>query len=530
VLTAAGRPAPSPLEAILFGTGTNYLKVALRLIGGLFTFRLLFQALPAQDFGFYQLLWSTFGYVVLFDFGFGVSLQRAMAMSLGAGEAARRDRREVLSTVFFSCVALDLAIAAALYFGGHRLLHGLAFDGGAATDKYRTVAFLFALGMLAAFPFGIFREVLRGLNRLHVTNLIELPFVALQAVLIAWGCVTGASLTWLMGAAVACVVLPIWTCALVCLRDPDLRPRLRDFRLGRLREIGSFSLIAYLGTMTGLVLAQSDQLVIGAMVSVQAVALYVPGAKLTQSYGMLAMQLQDTLGPVAARLGRLGDAQERSAALRQLLLTSQRWALLAGTLLVIPLLASPRGALAVITGQPAAAPEMLQTAVLLVASVYFGIAGASCTKRILFMIGHHRATLLFSLAEAGLNLGLSLYWCWSWKSGVGAPAGTLVATVCVSLVALPVHACRTLGVSPREFLLEACGRALLANAGALAAAAIYWGLLPPAAGVVHFLAGCALCAAAGLPGWWLVGMLDDERSRVLGALRRGLPARTPTEQ
>jgi|GEM_PF-6976660 len=511
----------STLKTILFGTGTNYLRVIVRLIGGLFTFRLLFKTLGAQDFGFYQLMWSTIGYAVLLDFGFGASVQKVVAASLDFDDAAaRKQRREAVSTVFWGYVGLDVVVALIIVLSGEKFLHLLHFDGSDSVAHYRPVAIVFLVGVFIVFPFGIFREAQRGMNKIHVNNIIDMAFAAIQAAVVIAGCYLHWSLLWLSVAAIGLLVLPSLVTALVAMREPDLRPRLRDFRWSRLHGLFSFSVYAYVITMTNLIMSQCDQLVIGAMISVEAVALYVPGFKLGQIYWSMATQMQDTLGPAAARLGSIKDDLLRTQALRTLLITSQRWSVMIATLLALPLMVDMKGAVGLITGDYAASVVTVRTAYFLVGNCVIGIVGVLCTQRILMMINHHRVLLAFSLAEATLNLALSLWLTWLWKTCVGAAAGTFIAASCVSLIGIPIYGCSVLGVSPRDFLLAGSLRGIAANSGAAIAAAIWWGAVPAWSPAAHFVFGCLLCACAAMPGWWFIGMREDERQRAVGALRR----------
>ena len=58
---------------------SNYLRTFVGIVVGLVTFRLLYQALPRESFGFWSLLWSVFGYGILLDFGFGFAAQKRVA-------------------------------------------------------------------------------------------------------------------------------------------------------------------------------------------------------------------------------------------------------------------------------------------------------------------------------------------------------------------------------------------------------------------------------------------------------------------
>ena len=58
---------------------SNYAFLVVRLGLGAVLFRLIFQELPKEDFGFWSVLWSMLGYGILLDFGFGFTAQKRVA-------------------------------------------------------------------------------------------------------------------------------------------------------------------------------------------------------------------------------------------------------------------------------------------------------------------------------------------------------------------------------------------------------------------------------------------------------------------
>ena len=58
---------------------SNYVRTMLRMFLGLIMFRMLYQGLDKEAFGFWSLLWSIFGYGILLDFGFGYTAQKRVA-------------------------------------------------------------------------------------------------------------------------------------------------------------------------------------------------------------------------------------------------------------------------------------------------------------------------------------------------------------------------------------------------------------------------------------------------------------------
>ena len=89
-------------------TATNYLSTIVRMATGIVLFRLLFQHLTREQFGYYSLLWSLFGYAILLDFGLGFSVQKIVAQKSTTGDIGAINR--LVSTIFWSFSGLAAAL------------------------------------------------------------------------------------------------------------------------------------------------------------------------------------------------------------------------------------------------------------------------------------------------------------------------------------------------------------------------------------------------------------------------------------
>src|SRR5204862_7805822 len=89
------------------------------------------------------------------------------------------------------------------------------------------------------------------------------------------------------------------------LTEVQLGPR--HLSLRRVREPMSFSLFAYVVTVSNVLLGKTDQLVISSAIAVSAIALYQGGAKVAEMFASISQQLPDTLSPAAAHLYAKGD-------------------------------------------------------------------------------------------------------------------------------------------------------------------------------------------------------------------------------
>ena len=500
------------LRTILFGTGTNYGKIGCRMMVGIITFRALFQGLDDASFGFYQLLWGVIGYAVLMDFGFGFAVQRTVAQSDGAQhKEAKKAAGEAVSTVFWTFVGLALSMGVVLTLLGPSLLDSLDFGSQAARDQAGPAALVFLIGLMAAFPFGIFREILRGLNRIHVANICEIVGIIGQGVGICLALHYEANLSVLVAVGVGANIVPLCAMALlVAIIAPHLIPNLRLFRLKRVRELAGFSLVAYIITMTNLIMGQTDQLVIGGMLGVAAIALYQPGFKLAQMFGQLAIQMHDVLGPLAAKASGQTDEHQRKQHLVALFCGGQRWGTMIALLLGLPMLALTEPLLRLLTGVESPELVMIVVAQALIAGFMLSLIGAGTGKRILMMCGHHKFVLGASIAEAVINLGVSLLAIWWLNSPVGAAVGTLVAHVIIPIPFVLTLSARRLGINPRQAWAETLRGFLALSPAALVALAVAM-FTPATLSLATFLIAATLIGLTAVLGILCLGMSADER-------------------
>src|SRR5436190_2125386 len=138
---------------------SNYVTMGLKIVFGLLMFRMLFQNLSEEEFGFWSLLWSVFGYGILLDFGFGFTAQKRVAELSVHKDWDQLSR--VLSTIFFTYMAIAAII---ITFGlvASPYIIDLFKVTPANKAHFTSVLTVFFCGMGFAFPMGIFPEVLRG--------------------------------------------------------------------------------------------------------------------------------------------------------------------------------------------------------------------------------------------------------------------------------------------------------------------------------------------------------------------------------
>ena len=420
---------------------SNYVCMALKLSLGLVMFRLLFQGLTREEFGFWSLLWSVFGYGILLDFGFGFTAEKRVA------ELSVHQRWEhlskILSTIFFVYLGLGLLIIAAAWGGSHWLIQVFQITPE-NRERFRTMLVWFACGMGVTFPLGIFPEILIGQQRIALVNVIFSSgivgnFIGLAlAMHFHWGMKVILIIGLLSG------IIPSAVSALFALRQmPSVRIHPKFFSLGMIRETTKFSIFAYLITVSNILLAKTDQLVISTVLAVSAVSLYQAGAKIGEMFGMFAQLLPSTFSPVAAHLHAKGDKEF----LRSLLINGTRFSVMIATPVYFICAFYMEGLLRILTGAKAPSHETFLIGQTLLFWGYTALITQSVTKRIFVMCGHEKKLMRLTVAEAALNLALSIGLILYFKNVLCVALGSLISTLFIGWFYLWPWAAREVNLS-----------------------------------------------------------------------------------
>jgi O-antigen/teichoic acid export membrane protein len=401
---------------------SNYVFLVVRLGLGVVLFRLLYKGLSDEEFGFWALLWSVFGYGILLDFGFGFTAQKRVAELSARREWDQLSR--VLSTIFFSYIG----IAAILIVFGITCSAFIVelFAGISPENKqpFTLTLTLFFCGMGLAFPLGMFPEMLKGQQRIGLANYILLAGFLVSFVLVILCVQSGWGLHVLLLITLGCSMAAELACGLFALRAmPQVRIRASLFSRDMVHNTMRFSLFAYVTTLTTVILTRTDQLVLSTMLAVSAVAIYQAGAKVAEMFSSFALQIPDTLSPAAAHLHAKGDKDF----LRQLLVNGTRFSVMVATPLYLLCAFFLEPLLWILTDQKASLQTYWTGQVLLFWG-YTTIITQSVSKRIFMMSGHERRLMWLGVGEALLNLAVSIALLTYFKNVVSVALGSLFAT------------------------------------------------------------------------------------------------------
>ena len=507
------------IGAVLWrASAASYLRTLLRVVFGLATFRAIYQGLPTEDFGFWALLWSVFGYGVLVDFGLGFAAQKRVAELSVARDWSELSR--VLSTMFFSFCAVAVLIFVGAYFGADALVRSM-HASAANADRYREVALIFFVGMALGFPLGIFPEILRGLQRVDLVNLLVSCGLILNCTLILIGVWQGWGLRTLLLIALVTTLAPDVASAILVRRYlPEVRFSLRHFCIRTARYTMNFSLCAYAVTATNIVLGKTDQLVLGSCLSVAAVAVYVTGSKVADIFALFTRQLHEALSPAAAHLHASGDRE----GLRKLLVQGTRLSLLVAAPLYVLFAMRMDDFMRLLTGDAHPSAEARLTGELLLVWYLSTIATHATTKRIFIMTGHERRLVWLGLVEAVANVGCSIAFLHWYPHPTSVALGSLLPNLVIGWFVMWPWAAREANVTGLQLLRETILPGVLVSVpvALLLAAA---GTLVQHRSLPITAVESAFAGLAALLCLWFLALNNSERMAIAARFPRLIPVR-----
>ncbi len=507
--TAAGAPAknPSQISRTARGVVGNWAAMALGLLIAFFLSPFVVHKLGNTAYGIWILVVSATTYLGLLDLGFRTAVTRFVSRAHAieddvAAAAAVSAALWLRLWIGVAIVTIAVAIAALM----NRL-----FD---LPPSLRTAAMgaMVITGINAAqsLYFGVFGGVLAALNRFDLLSGAAMVQGATRAVLVLLVLSSGYGL-------VALAVLELLV-SLFC----NLLLRFACFRIYRtlkvslarpapaiLRDLWSYSSSVMLINISGTIIYYTDNLVVGAFVSVAAVTFFAIGASLSEYVRQIVVSLTSTFAPLVSSLEARGEQEK----LRLLLIQGTRAALLVGLPFILVLFFRGQTFIGLWMGPEYATISGGVLQILLICRIF--IVANSTGGNIAYGLSKHGQFALWLGCEAAANLLLSILLVE--RFGVyGVAIGTLVPDLFVNLVLCPRYICRIVGLPQREFLLEGWlrpGLAALPFAAACYLTDRYWS----ASGLIAFF----LQIAAILPAYF-VGVAVAFRREVV-SIAKGRP-------
>jgi O-antigen/teichoic acid export membrane protein len=292
---------------------------------------------------------------------------------------------------------------------------------------------------------------------------------------------------------------------------PGVELRVRHFSKGMVRDTMSFSLYAYVTTVSNVILGKTDQLIISSALSVAAVALYQAGAKIAEMFANLSQQLPETFSPVAAHLHAKGDRE----VIQQLLIKGTRFTAMMATPIYLVCAFHMEPLLRLLTSESLVTTYWIGQVLLLWS--YISIVTQSVSKRVYMMCGHEKRLTLLGVGEALLNLGLSIGLILHYRNVLSVAVASLVSTFVFGWLFLWPWAAREARISPFKLAAIVLGPTWLACLPLIGLFAIERALFVPNS-LLWVLIASGLALALAAIGLWRLALTGIEREKLAAVL------------
>ena len=285
----------------------NFIGQVVPFLVGVVTIPFIIQGLGTERFGLLSLAWVVLGYFVIFDLGLGRATTKFVAEALGKGE------EEEIPRLVWTAVTVQaiLGLLGALVLVGITplLVERILNIPSELIGEAKTTFYLLSLSVPIVLISSSFRGVLEAFQRFDLVNAVKIPSSALTFLLPLVGLWLGFSLPGIVA-----LILLARVGALTAFVVLNLRLVLKLKRYS-----GSISLFPRLFSFGGWVMLSNilapflrylDRFMIGALLSMSAVAYYSAPFDIMERLWIIPSSLVLTLFPAFSTLGGLGHHEE----------------------------------------------------------------------------------------------------------------------------------------------------------------------------------------------------------------------------
>ena len=478
----------------------NWAATAVNMVVPFFLTPFVVRHLGAVGYGVWIIAVSAVSYLNLLDMGMRSAVIRYVSKAQAKGELAEATSAIHAALWFRMIIAGGVGVLSFVLAFAVPHMFKIPPD---LTRAAQITVLLCALGVGVTLVGGVFGAVLAAINRFDLLSIITMCQTVMRAcgvvaiLLSGRGLISLAcwELTILLLVAIATVL-----CAIKVFPHSRVRPGRPDMRV--VRMIWSYSFTTFVFMIAVQIIANTDNLVVGAFLSVSVVTFYAIGGSLINYAYSISGALSSTFTPLASGL----EASGRFDDLRKMLIRGTQ----ATLALALPISAGLffRGGTFIRLWMGPEYQVVSETVVrVLMLSMFLGVANATAGS-IMMAIEKHKPMAHFAVFEALLNLGLSIALVKT-IGMYGVAWGTSISMLITHLAFWPYYIKKVLNVSPGTYLWQGWGKPLLGVMPFCIACALadhYW---HPAHMIVFFAQMLAVLPVYAI--CWILIFRDESR-------------------
>lgn len=378
----------------------NYINRFWLTIVSFFLFPFIIHHVGVTASGIWILISSITGYFGLLDLGISSSLAKYIA-EYNAKEN-KEQVNEVINTTFFLFVGIGLIASMGLVVFGEIFLTSFFSISPEFIDDAKIIVYIVSINMLLRFPMGVFGGVLWGLQRYDINAMIgfivSIPRIVLIVLFLSMGYgIVALALIESFISIIGWIISALY--AKKCLPFMSFRPTY--FKNETIKTLLGFSSILFVMQICGIIILQTDQIVIGAFSTIDSITYYAAAFSIYLLVRSIPELLLPSIFPAASELA----ARQDMNALKTMFIKGSKYATAAFLSVVIPAMMLSKSILTAWMGFEYA-PMYLVLWILLI-GLFFNI-NHLVSLQILQGMGKIRVAMVLHVVWAISNLALSI--------------------------------------------------------------------------------------------------------------------------
>jgi len=440
---------------IIRNISSSWFSLGINIVTGIFLSPFILHHLGDTAFGVWVLIFSVTGYYGLFDLGIRSSVVRYVSKFTATEEDEELAKVVNTSLFSYSCIGLaSMVVTALLCLYVDRVFAKIPPE---MIPTARWLLLMVGSSVALGFPLGIFGGFLEGLQRFYILNWTNVVSTLLRTALIVVVLNRGYGL--LMVAFIT-IILPVIASILRAAIALHLRPVPLSFRYvdrGTFRRIAHYSSSTFLIMVAGRLKFKTDEIVIGTMLSAAAVTYFNIGNRIVDYAGQVVTTLAQVFVPMSSQSEAKGDMNR----LRKIFVVGNRVCAFIIFPICATLLILGRSVIEVWVGKKYVATSYPVLVIMIIACTLWWSQSAS--GRVLFGMSKHGTWAKITLIEGVANLILSIILVRPFGI-IGDAFGTAIPLACSTILFMPRHVSKLLGIRLTTYLREAYVLPLLLTA------------------------------------------------------------------
>ena len=407
---------------------------------------LILKFLDKEEYGFYVILFQIIGYLSILDLGLGGAVTRSLASNRGEDETSKLAINKIISTSFFTYSFLG-AIVIILGFSFAPFMPQYFRMQPALSAIAIPITLTLSIFIGLQFPLKVFGSIFYAHQRQLLSNTVGSGLALLNTILPVVFLYFGQGLWSFVYTNIACSLISVLvTFSLMRKYYPYLKINRFFFDKSLLKQLFNFGFFLFLGAISYQIVFFTDRFFIGSFVSLAAATMFALSIKAPDILRELIFKITDNALPALVEIGSKEGKIKSKNIHQKLLLVTVCLSTIAFWLMYI---LNQWFLFLWVGDQYFVGQQVLFLAlIIMVQHNILHVSGLS-----LYGIGIVKGTSLMGLAEALLNLGLTI-----WLGKIYGIEGILIATIIACWLSVmwfvPFITMKHLKIELKEYLLK----------------------------------------------------------------------------